>query len=210
MLRPPMFRGAAFGFGEDGDARSDVGHRTTIATALGISPAWAWVRQVHGASVIRAATPGLQGEADALITTTRQLPLTVATADCVPVIIEGSRSVAVVHAGWRGVVAGVTAAAVDAMRASGDVPERAAIGPAIGPCCYEVGPEVVERLAPYATTTTWDTASVDLPAAVAEQLGDIGVWRAGICTHHDDRFHSYRRNGTRLRQVAVGWIPDDA
>lgn len=205
-----MFRGAAFGFGEHGDARSDIGHRTAIAAALGISPEWAWVRQVHGASVIHAASPGLQGEADALVTTARQLPLTVATADCVPVIIEGSRSVAVVHAGWRGVVAGVTAAAIDAMRTSGDVPQRAAIGPAIGPCCYEVGSEVADRLAPFAASTTWGTTSVDLPAAVAAQLGGIDVWSSGLCTHHDERFHSYRRDGTKLRQVAVGWVPDDA
>ena len=209
MIRPEGFRGAAFGTAAEGDARADAAARQRMATQLGISGEWAYVHQVHGAAVVTAAGPGLLGDADAIVTTTRGLPVCVATADCVPVIIEGAGSTAVVHAGWRGVVAGVVAATLVAMQSMGDEPLRAAVGPAIGPCCYEVGADVASRLAPFAAETVGGTTSVDLSAAVAAQLGSLSVWRADRCTYHLDAFHSYRRDRTTLRQVAVTWLPTD-
>lgn len=207
MIRPPGFRGAAFGTVEDGDGRSDERARLPISEELGISNDWAFTRQVHGADVVVVDSAGLQGEADALLTTKPNLPLCVATADCVPIVLEGADSVAVVHAGWRGMVAGVLAATVAAMAEGGDRALRAALGPAIGSCCYEVGVEVLADLDAFRSETSWGTPSVDLRAAAAAQLGNIDVWASERCTRTDDAFHSFRSNGTRERQVAVGWLP---
>lgn len=207
MIRPEGFRGAAFGTAADGDARTDPAARLRLAAALQVSPDWAYVRQVHGAGVVTAAEPGLRGDADAIITAIDDLPLCVATADCVPVIIEGERTTAVVHAGWRGIVAGVVEATMTAIRDCGDTPLRAAVGPAIGPCCYEVGDEVLDGLAPFAAATTWGSTSVDLPAAVAARLGSLPMWQADRCTFDSAELNSYRRDRTKLRQVAVTWLP---
>jgi YfiH family protein len=207
MIRPEGFRGAAFGTAADGDARTDPIARVRFAAALEVSPDWAYVHQVHGAAVVTAAEPGLRGDADAIITAIDDLPLCVATADCVPVIIEGERTTAAVHAGWRGIVAGVVEATMAAIRDSGDVPLRAAVGPAIGPCCYEVGDEVLDRLAPFAAETTWGSTSVDLPAAVAARLGSLPMWQADRCTFDSEELNSYRRDRTKSRQVAVTWLP---
>jgi len=207
MIRPEGFRGAAFGSAADGDARGDRAARLRFAEALGINPSWASVRQIHGAQVVTATQPGLLGAADAILTATADLPVCVATADCVPVIIEGEQTTAVVHAGWRGVVAGVVDAALSAMVAAGDAPRRAAVGPAIGPCCYEVGDEVATQLEPHVATTTWGAPSGDLPSAVVAQLGSLPVWLSETCTFTSDALNSYRRNRTEMRQTAVTWLP---
>lgn len=160
------------------------------------------MHQVHGGVVLQVARPGPAGEADALLTDEPGLPLAVRTADCVPVIIHADTAVAVVHAGWRGLAAGVIANALEAL--AEHHPRRAAIGPSIGPCCYEVGPEVIEALEAPATTT-WGTASVDLWSAAERQLPNIEVWRADLCTRCEASFHSFRESGTDLRQTTVGW-----
>lgn len=210
MIRPAGFRGAAFGTVEDGDGRSDAKARLPISTELGISTEWAFTRQVHGAAIVEANDAGLQGEADALYTTKPNLPLCVATADCVPIVLEAADAVALVHAGWRGMAAGVVAATVAGMAGRGDPVLRAAIGPAIGPCCYEVGDDVLTELGgSFRTETTWGTPSVDLRAAASAQLGDIEMWVSDRCTRTDDDFHSFRADGTRERQVAVGWLPSN-
>lgn len=209
MILPSGFRGAAFGTAEEGDGRTDPHARRAIATTLGIGEKWATVTQVHGAAVVEASEPGNLGEADAMVTTQPGLPLAVGTADCVPVIIEGPGAVAVVHAGWRGVVAGVVRAGIDAMIAAGAQPERAAIGPAIGECCFEVGPEVADQLARWVGTTSWGTTSIDLVGAIVDQLGPLDVWRSESCTFTSQSLFSYRRDHTDSRQTAVAWLPTD-
>lgn len=207
MIRPDGFRGAAFGTAADGDGRDDAAVRITIAGRLGIGVDWATINQVHGATVLRVDTPGPAGDGDGMITATSGLPLVVATADCVPVIIEGDRSTAIAHAGWRGVAAGVVARAIDAMCTEGDHVRRVAIGPAIGPCCYEVGDEVVAAIDGFAARTTWGTRSVDLPAAIAAQVDGVPIWRSEACTYTEPTFHSYREDATPDRQIAVTWLP---
>jgi YfiH family protein len=209
MIRPEGLRGAAFGTAADGDGRVESRVRTAIASGLGNSAEWAYAHQVHGSDVLLASAPGLVGRGDALVTTSTGLTLCVGTADCVPVIVEGATSVAAIHAGWRGVVGGVVTATMRRMRELGDTPLRAAIGPGIGPCCYEVSDDVLSRLAPYAARTSWGTTSVDLGAAVGAQLGEIETWRSQRCTHTDPSLHSHRRDGTRRRQVALAWLPQD-
>lgn len=204
MIRPPGFTGAVFGDAATGDPRSDREARRTFDDVIG-DKKLTWANQVHGCTVVVPEGPGLAGDADALLTDDPGVALLVATADCVPVVIEGVRSVAVVHAGWRGMVEGVVAAGTAAMRAAGDRPIRAAIGPSIGPCCYEVGPEVLDALAPHQARTTWGTSSVDLWAAATSQLEGIEVWRSDVCTFTDDAYWSHRRNRTPHRQVSVTW-----
>lgn len=185
----------------------DEPERRRAADELGISPEWAFVTQVHGITVMRATTPGLLGEADAVFTTREALPIAIATADCVPVVLEGAGFAAVIHAGWRGASAGVVQQTVGALSAAGLTVSRAAIGPGIGPCCYEVGEEVAERFPDFSRTTTWGTTSVDIAGSIAESLGGIPVWRSERCTFTDTELHSYRQNRTALRQVTVAWLP---
>jgi YfiH family protein len=209
MIRPPGFDGAAFGTARDGNGRDDATARRTISAGLGISTEWAFLSQVHGDRVVEAAAPGLLGEADGAFTTVAGLPLTVATADCVPLILEGAGVAAVVHAGWRGAAAGVLRRTRDAIAAAGHSLTRAAIGPAIGPCCYEVGDEVAALFPGFTTHTTWGTRSVDLPGYLAAQLADLTVWRSNVCTFTAGTLHSWRRDQTPHRQVAVAWLPSD-
>ncbi|HSM01911.1 MAG TPA: polyphenol oxidase family protein [Acidimicrobiia bacterium] len=207
MIRPEGFRGVAFGDASDGDARQDPGARSRISASLGISDRWAWLRQVHGAGVAAVTGPGDGGEADAAFTVVPGLPIAVSTADCLPVMLEGDGAVGVAHAGWRGAAAGVVRAVRRAMENAGVPPSRAAIGPGIGPCCFEVGSEVADRFPGHASETGWGTLSVDLPAAVAADLEGLRIWMSRDCTRGDDRFHSYRRDGTSARQVAIAWLP---
>lgn len=207
MIRPAGFRGAFFGDATNGNGRDDREQRDRLSTEVGIPSAWASVRQVHGDVVIAVDGPGVAADADGLVTEARRLPLVVATADCLPIILEGDRSVAVVHAGWRGVAVGVIGSGIEAMRALGDKPRRAAIGPSIGPCCFEVGPEVIAAIGGFASTTAEGTRSADLWSAAEAQLTGLDVWRSDICTFTDPAYHSFRRDGTRKRQVAVAWLP---
>jgi YfiH family protein len=179
-----------------------------MSRALRISEDWASVTQMHGARVVEATSAGNLGEADAIVTHTRGLSCAIGTADCVPVVVESDDVVAVIHVGWRGGLAGIVEQTLDALRVSGTPPERAAIGPAIGPCCYEVGADVVERFPDNVSRTTWGTTSVDLPGFVAGRLEGLEIWRSRQCTYTASNLFSYRRDQTSLRQVAVGWLPN--
>lgn len=169
------------------------------------------VSQVHGATVIdtKEAMPGT--EADALVTTDPGVVVAVRVADCVPVLLAAPGAVAAVHAGWRGTAADVVRAALAALCArAGVAPEavRAAIGPAIGGECYEVGVEVVEALARVTPGSAWRTGGrrVDLRAANAAILADAGVEVevVGPCTRCDPRLWSHRRDGAAAgRQVGA-------
>lgn len=197
----------AFSGAVDGDQRLDIDARRRLAAALGVPLEWASVRQIHSAVSYRATEPGPQGEGDAMWTDRSGLPLAVFTADCLGVALLAEDAVGLAHSGWRGTAGGVVPALADRMAQAGHEPVLAVIGPGIGPCCFEVGPEVAEQFDGHVTTTTWGSTSVDLPAAVATQLAGIEVDVAGGCTRHDDAYFSHRRNGTKLRQVSLVWMP---
>lgn len=207
MILAPGVPGVAFGTAADGDGRSDTGARKRISAELDIDPLWATVDQIHGSTVAVVESHGYHGEADGLFTTIRGLPLTVATADCVPVAIVGNDAVSIVHAGWRGVASGIVSEAVRLFATHGTEPTQAVIGPHIGPCCYEVGDEVVAGIGGFTGTTSWGTRSVSLADAIDHQLGVIPALRVGGCTMEDPLFASHRENATPDRQVAVVWIP---
>ncbi len=167
-------------------------------------------KQIHSDIVQDAAGP--LGEGDALISNQPGVLVGVKTADCVPILLvdPSTRAVAAIHAGWRGTARGIAAAAVRGMCAkwrldAGNL--RAAIGPAIGGCCYEVGPEVALRFG----VVTSNAVHVDLPAINEMQLrfaGVTDVWKSGECTFcAARRFYSFRREREEAGRMMsfVGW-----
>ncbi len=208
MITPPGISGVAFTEATDGDLRHDLPSREVVSAVLGIPAQWATLRQVHGDGVVEAPGPGELGEADAAWSSVPGLPLAVFTADCLGVVLHAPGGVGVAHVGWRGSAAGVVGSLAEVMTAAGFAPERAVIGPGIGECCFEVGEEVAERFPLNRGLTTWGTLSVDLVGSVRHQLAGLEPTVVEGCTRHmGGRFFSHRRDGTRRRQAAIGWIP---
>lgn len=183
------------------------------------------VRQVHGRAVL-VASPDVTGEAtlgdaDAIVSTGDGRALSVRVADCVPILLADRRRrvVAAVHAGWRGTAAGVAAATVDAIERLGVPPSElvAAIGPSIGPCCYQVDARVRDEFAArHPASADWFTVDgpdrwrLDLWRANRAQLEAGGVPPSAIgsayaCTAHQVRdWYSFRREGPATgRMVAA-------
>lgn len=188
-----------------------------LATSEDRPPPAAWLRQIHSADLVMA-NAGLCGPGDALWTSRTRLALSVATADCVPVLLAGGGShVAAIHAGWRGIVAGVIPATLSALGAAGSSASAVGgwIGPSIGPCCYEVGEDVAEAVVRasgggVASAGPAGRPHLDLQAAVARQLRDAGVALLGHvaeCTRCSPRLlWSYRRDGDAAgRNLAFVW-----
>jgi hypothetical protein len=199
------------------------------------------LRQVHGAAVRRlpaaaseqqpffAAALGSRPEGDALITDLPGVTVAVAVADCLPILIAdpGAGAVAAVHGGWRGIAGGVLEAAIGALGSTfGSRPADLllGIGPAIGPCCFEVGEEVIETLAArgYGEIARVEAGErepgsaeprrphCDLAAVAVAIAVDAGVppgqiATAGLCTRcNSDWLWSYRRDGERAGRMLCG------
>jgi YfiH family protein len=153
--------------------------------------------QIHSALVLEAPGPGLDrfADGDALISDRPGTLVGVRTADCVPILIVDARThaVAAIHAGWRGTAAAIVQSAVAEMKSrynSNPNDLHAAIGPAIGQCCYEVGPDVARRFGT-------EESRIDLAAINEAQLRDAGVgdvWQSHQCTFCEaEKYFSYRR-----------------
>ena len=198
--------------GDEPDAVSE--NRARLARALGFAgEQMVTTPQVHGATVLVVdesnADRAFEIRADALLTTRPGFLLMQRFADCVPLLFwhPAARAVAVAHAGWRGTVLGVAGATVAALSEhAGAAPAglRAAIGPAIGPCCYEVGEDVVEQFpgADGAVRTGaggrphLDLWELNRRQLVAAGLRPEQVEVAGICTRcHAETFFSHRALG---------------
>lgn len=155
-------------------------------------------------------------DADAAVTTVPGCVLAVRSADCAPVVLFGDQAVGVVHAGWRGLMAGVVGRAAGAMRDLGDPPRSARLGPCIRVGCYEFdGSELDDVAARYGAvvrgTTTWGTPALDLPAAVHAALGQAGVvdvQDASGCTACDTRWYSHRARGDAERFATTAWLDE--
>lgn len=167
------------------------------------------VHQVHGATVVTltSAGPDRQSEADGLVTAEHGVAGIVLTADCLPVALATPRAIGIVHAGWRGLVAGVLEAGISAIRAlDPDGRLEAAIGPGAGACCYAVGPEVSEWLPRWAVAH----GRADLKAVATHTLKDAGavvVHDVGRCTICEPQtFFSHRVSGPVTgRQGGLIW-----
>jgi len=198
------------------DAAAVVRNRERLRGLLPADPAW--LQQVHGTEVVDAASAPAFPRADAAVARTRHVVCAVLTADCVPVLLadrDGS-AVAVAHAGWRGLAAGVIEAVVARMAAPA-ANVIAWLGPAIGPRAYEVGPEVraafVRREAATAAAFAphrGDRLLADLFLLARQRLAAAGVtavYGGGHCTYTDaDRFYSYRRAPATGRFASLVWI----
>ena len=165
------------------------------------------VKQVHGARVLLVEDAGLAGEADGMITATQGLALGIKTADCLPVLMADldHRVVAAIHAGWRGTAQGIMGTAVRMMGEKFETKPNSlvvAMGPAIGKCCFEVGPEVAREFADYDAGLGLVTGKchLDLQKINQRQLELLGVtpdniFRSNYCTVcGGDRFWSYRKD----------------
>lgn len=193
--------------------------RARVAAALAPSGRLHLLRQVHGAAVRTAPWEGTP-EADAGIASSAGHLLGIETADCLPVLLVDPvrRTVGAAHAGWRGTVARVAPAAVGAMVAEGSRPGDlvAALGPSIGACCYEVGPDVEEAFGPegarFFRPGPRGRAHVDVRAANRAQLVEAGLRDEAIhdvldCTFCAPGYFSYRRDGKGAGRMInfVGW-----
>lgn len=174
-----------------------------------------WPRQVHSGRVLRVAQHGFCGDGDAVVTADASIALSIVTADCVPIVLEGCRELATIHAGWRGLSAGIIE---QTLAEIGEAPQdlRAWIGPAIGACCYEVESDVAHRVAAASSESTVQRRQprphLDLVAAASWQLIDGGVEQTRIrtvpvCTRcSPDWLWSYRREGARAgRNLTLTW-----
>jgi len=163
------------------------------------------LKQIHSGIVVEmkdtsAASEPIEG--DAAVTALKDVIVGVRTADCVPILLADSRgtAVAAVHAGWRGTAARIAEATVARLRETFSIDPQnlvAAIGPRIGVCCYEVGPDVVEAIG---DPTLFEGRHLNLGEANRRQLLNAGLAEeqievSSLCTKcREDLFHSYRRD----------------
>jgi hypothetical protein len=177
---------------------------------------WTWLRQVHGDTVVTVAAPGTRAgsKADASVAAQEGCVLAVLTADCAPVALVSSEGiVGAVHAGWRGLVAGVIERAVDAAQALGATDLRAVLGPCIHPGCYEFGEDdldlVASRLGERVRATTSEgRPALDVPQAVSAALAQAGVTDlddVDVCTACSGDYFSWRARREVARQAMVVW-----
>ncbi|WP_372990875.1 peptidoglycan editing factor PgeF [Sulfitobacter sp.] len=215
-----VFEGLNCGSGSS-DQREIVDiNRARVADAMNVAPSHLiGVHQIHSATVVTVDGPlAEKPRADALVTATPGLALSVLTADCQPVLFADTDAgvIGAAHAGWRGALDGVLAATIDAMEALGANRENitAVIGPCISQRAYEVGPEFIDSFlaedpyfARYFANGTEDRMQFDLPGFGLNRLRAAGVGHAEWtrhCTYADpDRFYSYRRT-THAKEADYG------
>ncbi|MGH8539988.1 MAG: peptidoglycan editing factor PgeF [Stenotrophobium sp.] len=196
-------------------------NRERLCRALGLAQEPFWLNQVHGTRVLRlpAESGAAEAGADAACATQAGIACVVLTADCLPVLFcdDAGSAVAVAHAGWRGLCAGVLENTVQAMA----LPPRnlmAWLGPAIGPRAFEVGTEVREAFmrrdaaaaACFLPGSMQNKYLADLYALARLRLAGVGVARVyggGLCTYTDARrFYSYRREPVNGRMASLIWL----
>lgn len=200
-----------------GDRAADVAtNRSRLAAALGLEPDRVVIgRQVHGAEL--AAHSGPQSpspfaapgscdppEVDGHHSAEENLALLVFVADCLPIAVAGERGVAMLHGGWRGLAGGIVARGVEAVAG-----HAAAIGPGIGPCCYEVGPEVLDAFAGLGAEVA-DGRQLDVTAVAVLLLEAAGVEQvvaSDLCTRcNPELLFSHRGQGPDTgRQGGLVW-----
>jgi len=220
----PPFDELNLGILTDDEPEAVTENRRRLAGALGLDPGQVvFALQVHGTRLIdhsegTNASRGSFGtayvqkeprddlpKADGHVVREPGLAPLVFVADCLPVALYGPGGLAMVHAGWRGLAGGIVGKAAEAVQAT-----AAAIGPGIGPCCYEVGEEVLDAFADLGDGIA-DGRMLDLAEVARGRLAEAGVERvesAGLCTSCEaDLFFSHRRDRGRTgRQAGIAWL----
>ncbi len=180
-----------------------------------------WLQQVHGVTVVDAATVRAEAEADASFTTHPNKVCVVMTADCLPLLCCDRQGtvVAAAHAGWRGLLNGVIEATV--LRMGVATAELLVwLGPAIGPSAFEVGDEVRDAFIAHDVAATaafkpspsgrWLADIYQLARQRLARMGALAVYGGDCCTYSEaERFYSYRRDGVTGRMASLIWIAED-
>lgn len=216
-----IFAGLNCGYGSSDQTEAVALNRRRVADAMEVAPdALIGVHQIHSPTALTVDGPvnGERPKADAVVTATPDLALTILTADCQPVLFADpdANVIGAAHAGWRGALDGVLEATLDAMEDLGASREntRAVIGPSISQQAYEVGPEFLDDFIADSPENTrffangqGDRLHFDLPAFGLHRLRQAGIGQAEWtrhCTYSDpDRFYSYRR-ATHTKQADYG------
>lgn len=204
----------------DGDFHLDRVDRAVLAARRRrlVDLPWTMLDEVHGTEVVTVDRPGAadRRRGDVLVTDLDDAALGVWAGDCAPVVlVHPDGPFAMVHAGWRGLAAGVLDVACDALGLHGDRDAVALLGPAIGPCCYEFGDDDLAAVAAavgahpgeVAGTTAGGGRSLDVAAAVEFALARRGVVldRHGACTGCGGAHFSHRVRADEGRHVVVAW-----
>jgi polyphenol oxidase len=193
----------------DDAAEAVTENRRRLATALGLDPSQVvYALQVHGTRLLSHPGDGSDKslpEADGHLVTEPGIAPMVLAADCLPIALYGPGGLAMVHAGWRGLAGGIVGTAAEAVEAT-----TAAIGPGIGPCCYEVGPDVLDAFGDLDGGIA-EGRMLDLPEVARRRLAEAGVATvesADLCTGCErELFFSHRRDHGRAgRQAGIAWI----
>ena len=213
------FASLNLGLFTDDEPGAVLANRGRLASALGREPdGFLFGHQVHGSELLardRAPEPNpfveptaRPPESDGQVTASIELTPLVQVADCLPVALSGERGVAMLHCGWRGLAAGIVSGGAEAVAGT-----AAAIGPGIGPCCFEVGPEVTAQFDDLGPGIAAGRM-LDLPEVARRLLAEAGVETvesSDLCTFCErELFFSHRRDrGTTGRQAGVVWIDGD-
>ncbi len=213
------FASLNLGLYTDDEPGAVLANRGRLAHSLGREPGgFLFGHQVHGAELLARdqapdpnpfmdSTAG-PPESDGQVTASTELTPLVQVADCLPVALSGEHGVAMLHCGWRGLAAGIVSRGAEAVGGT-----AAAIGPGIGPCCFEVGPEVTAQFDDLGDEIAAGRM-LDLPEIARRLLAAAGVElveSSDLCTCcESDLFFSHRRDrGTTGRQAGVAWIDAD-
>jgi YfiH family protein len=199
------------------DAVSVQRNRALLREALKLPSEPVWLKQVHGTNVVDGATTSAGTTADGAVTDGRVMVLAVLTADCLPIFLCGrdGTKVGLLHAGWRGLAAGIVEAGVRAMR----MPHAellAHLGPGIGPDAYEVGEDVrgvflahdaeAARAFKPNGNGRWLADMYELARLRLRALGVSEITGGEYCTYRErDKFYSYRRDGVTGRMASLLW-----
>lgn len=198
-----------------GDDPDSVGrNRALLAESVGLrADALAVLASEHGGVVHTITEPGPLPAGDGVVTTAPGIGVVALGADCVTIALastSGTACIGAAHCGWRGLVAGIVEATVEAMRVLGADEISAVLGPSVCAHCYPVSTQRLATLAAgvsarVLTAATWLPGSIDVAAGVREQFADLGVSTHTVpgCTAHDPGWFSYRRDRITGRQGMI-------
>lgn len=216
-ISQPPFSSLNLGMNTGDDPAAVTANRERLESLLGLPSSPSWLDQQHGNMAVRLEQPAAGRLADAAVTDKPGIVLAVLTADCLPVLVcdRNGTHVAAIHAGWRGLAAGILPAALSLLPPGPDL--IAWLGPAIGRKAYEVGLDVRQAIKAaipdsedYFHPRSADSWLVDLPGLARAQLAAMGVGEVvggDVCTYSDEKnWFSYRRDGRTGRMGAFIWL----